>query len=319
MKWFWLLLALLIVAVVSLWVGAGEFTLFPWRDPAGFSYWLTLLWTSRLPRTLAVLFAGSSSAVGGLILQMLLRNRFVEPGMTGTVEGACFGMLVAMIFFPALPVPARLAAAFAGALVATGLFLLLLSRIHLRSIIIVPLTGIILSGVIAAAANFLAFKYDLQQSLSSWMVGDFSMILAGRWELLWLAFGLMIVACLIADRFTLAGLGRDTATSLGLNYYRTLILGVVIIAASSASVVATVGVIPFIGLVVPNLVSLLAGDNLRQSVPLVAVGGALLALSCDVAGRLLNWPYEIPIAVVIGIVGGLGFLALLARERARLG
>lgn len=319
MKLSWLLLGVAIATIASIWIGVGDFTLTPWSGQDQLDAWLTLLWTSRLPRTLAVLFAGSATAVSGLILQMLLRNRYVEPAMVGTVEGACFGMLVALIAFPGLAVWGKVLFAFTGALLATGLFLLVLSRLPLRSVIIVPLTGIIMSGIFDAATNFLAFKFDLQQSLASWRLGDFSQVLAGRWELLWLAIGLTLLASVVADRFSIAGLGRATATNLGLNYRRTLALGLVIIAATSASVVATVGIIPFLGLVVPNLVSVMVGDNLRRTVPLVALSGALLTLVCDLLGRLLHWPFEIPIAVVVGMVGSIGFLYLLARERARLG
>jgi iron complex transport system permease protein len=319
MKLSCLLPCILLATIISLWLGVGDTTLMPWRNQEQLDRWLALLWDSRLPRTLAVLFAGAATAVCGQMLQMLLQNRFVEPSMVGTVEGACFGMLIAMVFLPGLSVFGKVFFAFAGALAATGLFMLLLSRLKLRSVIIVPLTGIILSGVIDAVTNFIAFRFDLQQSLASWRLGDFSQILAGRWELLWLALALTLLAGLIADRFSVAGLGKDSASSLGLNYHRTMTLGLVIIAAASASVVATVGVIPFLGLVIPNMVSLLSGDNLRRTVPLVALSGALLTLICDILGRVVHWPFEVPIAVVIGILGSLGFLYLLARERVRLG
>lgn len=315
----WMLLAVLLAASLSLLVGVADFSLAPLGSAEEAEARLVLLWASRVPRSLALIFAGASTAVAGLILQMLLRNRYVEPAMIGTVEGACLGVLLAMILLPGLPVFGRMLMAFVGALAVTGLFLVILSRVPLRSILIVPLTGIVLSGIVDAATSFLAFHFELQQSLAAWKLGDFAQVLAGRWELLWLAFGLTLVACLAADRFTIAGLGRDTATSLGLNHRRVMAFGLMLISAVSASVVVTVGVIPFLGLVVPNLVSLLMGDNLRRAVPMVALCGALFALVCDILGRLVNFPFEVPIGVVIGILGSAGFLWLLARERARLG
>lgn len=315
----WLLGATLLAALLSLGIGVADFSWSPLGGPEEIEGRLLLLWASRVPRTLALICAGAATAVAGLILQMLLRNRYVEPAMVGTVEGACLGMLLTLILMPAMPVFGRMLMAFAGALAVTGLFLAILARLPLRSVLIVPLTGIILSGIVDAATSFLAYRFELQQSLAAWRLGDFAQVLTGRWELLWLAMGLTVFACLVADRFTIAGLGRDTATSLGLNHRRVMALGLVIISATSASVVVTVGVIPFLGLVVPNLISLLMGDNLRRSVPLVALCGAFLALVCDIIGRLVVFPFEIPIGVVIGMVGSAAFLWLLARERARLG
>ncbi len=315
----WLLGATLLAALLSLGIGVADFSWSPLGGPEEIEGRLLLLWASRVPRTLALICAGAATAVAGLILQMLLRNRYVEPAMVGTVEGACLGMLLTLILMPAMPVFGRMLMAFAGALAVTGLFLAILARLPLRSVLIVPLTGIILSGIVDAATSFLAYRFELQQSLAAWRLGDFAQVLTGRWELLWLAMGLTVFACLVADRFTIAGLGRDTATSLGLNHRRVMALGLVIISATSASVVVTVGVIPFLGLVVPNLISLLMGDNLRRSVPLVALCGAFLALVCDIIGRLVVFPFEIPIGVVIGVVGSAAFLWLLARERARLG
>lgn len=315
----WLLAATLLAALLSLGIGVADFSWSPLGSAEELEGRLVLLWASRVPRTLALVCAGAATAVAGLILQMLLRNRYVEPAMIGTVEGACLGMLLTLIVMPSLPVFGRMFMAFAGALAVTGLFLAILSRLPLRSVLIVPLTGIILSGIVDAATSFLAYRFELQQSLAAWRLGDFAQVLSGRWELLWLALGLTIFACFVADRFTIAGLGRDTATSLGLNHRRVMALGLVIVCAASASVVVTVGVIPFLGLVVPNLVSLLIGDNLRRAVPLVAICGALFTLVCDILGRVVNFPFEIPIGVIIGIVGSATFLWLLARERARLG
>lgn len=320
MKTFlWLIAATLLAALLSLGIGVADFSWSPLGTPEELEGRLILLWASRVPRTLALVCAGAATAVAGLILQMLLRNRYVEPAMVGTVEGACLGMLLTLILMPAMPVFGRMLMAFAGALAVTGLFLAILARLPLRSVLIVPLTGIILSGIVDAGTSFLAYRFELQQSLAAWRLGDFAQVLSGRWELLWLALGLTVLACLVADRFTIAGLGRDTATSLGLNHRRVMALGLVIVSATSASVVVTVGVIPFLGLVVPNLVSLLMGDNLRRSVPLVALCGAFLALVCDIIGRLVVFPFEIPIGVVIGVVGSAAFLWLLTRERARLG
>src|SRR5699024_2735585 len=170
----------------------------------------------------------------------------------------------------------------------TGLFLLLLRSIPMRSPLIVPLVGIMLGGVVSSVTTFFAYRYDLLQSLAIWTNGDFSRILRGRYELLWLSGALTLVAFLIADRFTVAGLGEAFMTNLGLNYGRVLAIGLTIVCVVIAVNVVTVGAIPFLGLIVPNVVSMMLGDNVRRTAPWVAVAGSGFLLACDIAGRTLR-------------------------------
>jgi len=249
-------------------------------------------------------------------MQMLSRNRFVEPSTAGTVEFAGLGLLVVTMTAPALPVIGKMLVAAAFALVGTAIFLRIVRSIPLRSALVVPLIGLMLGGVVEAMSTFLAYRYDPQQTLAAWMTGDFSGVLRGRYELLWIAAVLTVIAYVAADRFTVAGLGEEFTTNLGLNYRRVMTLGLAIVAVVSAVVVVTVGAIPFLGLVVPNIASLLVGDNLRRSIPWVAVLGAGFVLACDIVGRIVRYPYEIPIGLVVGVVGGVLFLALLMRRGA---
>ena len=222
-------------------------------DPAA----AEVFWISRVPRTLAVLLAGMAVAVAGLIMQLMARNRFVEPSTVGTVESATLGILVVTVFAPQAPVPAKMLVASVFALLGTALFLAILRRLPARNTLLIPLVGIILGGIIAAVTTFFAYRYDLLQTLSNWMIGDFSGVLRGRYELLWIVAVLMLLGMLAADRFTVAGMGQDFTTNLGLNYARTMRLGLVIVSLISAVVVTTVGAVPFLGLVVPNIVSLI--------------------------------------------------------------
>lgn len=220
---------------------------------------------SRVPRTLALILAGMSMAVAGMIMQMLTRNRFVEPSTTGTVESASLGILLVIIFAPETPVFGKMIAASVTGLAGTALFLSILHKIPLRSVLVAPLVGIMLGDVINAVTTFIAYRFDLLQSLNSWTTGDFSSVLRGRYELLWISLFLTAIAYIAADRFTIAGLGRDFTTNLGLDYRHVAMLGAVIVDMTSASVVVTVGMIPFLGLVVPNVVSLFIGDNMRRA------------------------------------------------------
>jgi len=172
--------------------------------------------------------------------------------------------------------------------------------------------------VIGAITTFIAFRFDLLQSIGAWTTGDFSVVLRGRYELLWTIAALTALAYLAADRFTVAGLGQDFTTNLGLNHRRILSLGLAIIALVTAAVVVTVGTIPFLGLIVPNVVSLMIGDNIRRSLPWVGVMGAGLVLLCDIVGRLIIYPFEIPIGTVMGVIGAVFFLFLILRRNARV-
>ncbi|MDE0341775.1 MAG: iron chelate uptake ABC transporter family permease subunit [Deltaproteobacteria bacterium] len=275
---------------------------------------------SRVPRLAAILLSGSAMGVVGLIMQSLVRNRFVAPTTAGTVDAASLGLVIATVWFASASVFLKMTIAVIFALAGTALFMALVQRLrYAADIIVVPLIGIMLGGVIQAAATFIALRYDLLQSLSAWTNGDFSGILRGRYELLYLVGAMTVMAYLFANRFTLAGMGRDVAVNLGVNYHRVLYGGMALAASVSAVAVVVVGGIPFLGLVVPNLVTMTMGDNLRRVLPLTAVSGAFFVLVCDIVSRTIRFPYEIPVGTVVGVVGGAIFLALVLRSRFNAG
>ncbi|GGF54598.1 iron ABC transporter permease [Azorhizobium oxalatiphilum] len=317
----WLALAILataVLAAVSLFVGVSDVSLSALLAGTASPQAQLVLVASRVPRTVALILAGSGMAVCGTLMQMIMRNRFVDPSTAGTVEAARFGMLMVLIFAPGLPLVAKMLVAAAFALAGTFILLLILKQVPLRTPVLVPLIGIMLGAVINAALLFIAYRYDLTQSVLAWTMGDFSTVLRGRYEILWVAFALTIAAYVAADQFTVAGLGESFATNLGLNYRRAMALGLTLVAMVTASVVVTVGVALFLGLIVPNLVSLIAGDNLRRTLPWTAVGGAALLLACDLVGRLIIPPYEIPVGTVLGVIGPIAFLFLVLRRGARV-
>jgi len=309
------LLAVVVLATTSLFIGVSDVTLATlWASDTG-AHARQVLLVSRLPRTLALVLAGSSMAIAGLIMQMLVRNRFVEPATVGTLESASMGLLVVTLLAPGLSVFGKMLVAALFALAGTLLFLRILRQVPLRDILLVPLIGIMLGGVISAVTTFFAYRYDLLQALLAWTTGDFSGVLRGRYELLWLGLAFTLAAYGLADRLTVVGMGREFTTNLGLNYRRLVNLGLGIVALVCAVVVVTVGMIPFLGLVVPNIVSLVLGDNMRRAIPWVAILGSLFVLACDILGRTIRAPYEIPIGTVVGVVGSALFLYLLLRKR----
>jgi iron complex transport system permease protein len=310
--------ALAALSLISLLIGASDLSLAALLSPDEGQQATQILLSSRIPRTLSLILAGMAMAVAGAIMQMLTQNRFVEPSTAGTVESASLGLLIVSLFAPEAPVVVKMLAAAGCALAGTALFLRILRLVPLRSVLTVPLVGIMLGGIISAITTFFAYRFDLLQSLNAWTTGDFSGVLRGRYELLWIAFALTILAYFAADRLTLAGMGRDFTTNLGLRYRRVVSFGLVIVAMVTATIVVTVGMLPFLGLIVPNVVSVMIGDNMRRSLPWIATLGAGLVLACDIVGRVVYYPYEVPIGTIMGIVGSALFLALLLKGRERL-
>ncbi|WP_409159518.1 ABC transporter permease [Pectobacterium sp. B2J-2] len=315
MKSFYYSLGLLFLAfmiVVSLFVGAGQLTMLAvWNDPE----MRDIFFISRVPRTLALLLAGSAMSVAGLIMQLLTQNRFVEPSLAGTTQSASFGLLVVMIAVPGATIFTKMVVASLFALAGTFLFMMLLQRIVLKSALVVPLVGIMLGAVISSITTFGAMYFDLLQALGNWESGDFSGVLQGRYELLWLVGILTLVACWIADRFTVAGMGREFSVNVGLNYRQVMLMGLCIIAVVSGVVVVVVGSLPFIGLIVPNLISMMMGDNVRKTIPWVCLLGGGLVLCCDIISRVIRYPFEIPVSVILGVIGAAVFLLLLLSQK----
>lgn len=309
MKWG-LVLSLVVLSTASLFLGAAG----PDGGPAVAGGW-QLLVESRWPRLAAILITGAGMAIAGMIMQQLSQNRFASPSTTGTIESASFGILVALLFFGEAGVMEKILIAFAFALGGSVLFVRILSRVVFRDALFVPLLGIMLGRVIAAFTTFLAYRYDLMQSLGAWLYGDFSGVLRGRYELLYLVIPVTAAAYIYGHSFTLAGLGESMASGLGLRYKRVRTLGLVLVALLTSSVVLTVGEIPFVGLVVPNLVAVVRGDNLRENLPYTAALGAVFVLLADIIGRILLYPFEISASVITGGLGSALFLFFFLRNR----
>ncbi|MEM7125942.1 MAG: ABC transporter permease [Chloroflexota bacterium] len=307
--------ALIVLSIISLFLGVRNVTLWGLLTNEGNQMMVFLV--SRVPRLIAVLTAGTGMSVVGLIMQQLARNKFVTPSTAGTLQSASLGILVALLLFGSAAVIQKMLIAFTFALVGTFIFMLILDTIKYKDVILVPLVGIMFGGVVGSFTIFIAYRYDMLQALSSWMVGDFSGVLRGRYEMLYIAVPSILLAYLYADRFTLAGMGEDFAVNLGLKYKQAVNIGLAIIALTTAAVVLTVGSIPFLGLIVPNIVTIYLGDNIRRTLPITALVGAIFVLACDIVGRLIIYPYEVPIGMVVGVIGSAMFLYLLMQGSQR--
>lgn len=305
-----ILVALLVIlSIVSIFVGVLDVNLSGLF--LGDTEQLEILVISRLPRLLAILCTGIGMSVSGLIMQQLCMNKFVSPTTGATITSAQLGILIALLFMPQSTLWSRALFAFACAIAGTWIFVWFIQRIQFKDVIMVPLIGIMFSNVIGGITSFLAYKFEMTQSLSSWLVGHFSMVLQGRYELVYMVVPLVILAFVFANHFNIVGMGKDFSKNLGVNYNLVLFMGLSIAALITASIVVVVGSISYIGLIVPNLVAMFKGDKIRGTLVDTALFGAVFVLACDILARVVIAPYELPIELVIGVIGSLLFVGLL--------
>ncbi|MGM0923156.1 MAG: ABC transporter permease [Bacillota bacterium] len=314
MKKRYLFLALTILSISSIFIGVKDITpldLLNLKDDQ-----VQILLISRLPRLISILIAGVSMSICGLIMQQLTRNKFVSPTTAGTIDSARLGILVSLMMFTSASPLEKMGVAFLFALAGTFIFMKILERIRFKDTIFIPLVGLMFGNIIGSITTFFAYKNDLIQNMSSWLQGDFSMIVKGQYELIYISIPLVIVAYFYANRFTVAGMGEEFSANLGLNYKQVVNIGLVIVALVTTVVILTAGVIPFLGLIIPNIVSIYLGDNLKKSLPHTALLGAVFILFCDILGRLIIYPYEISIGLTVGVIGSIIFIYLLFRRKA---
>ena len=300
---------LVILSIVSLFVGVLDVN--PYGLLQGDKEVLKIFFVSRLPRLLAILCTGIGMSVAGLIMQQLCMNKFVSPTTGATISSAQFGILLALLFMPGSTLWSRAAFAFIFAVLGTWIFVAFIQRIQFKDVVMVPLVGIMFGNVIIGLTNFLAYKYEMTQALSTWLVGHFSMVLRGRYEIVYLVVPLVILAFIYANHFNVVGMGKDFSKNLGVHYNLILFMGLTIAAMITASIVVVVGAISYIGLIVPNLVAMFRGDRIRGTLIDTALFGAIFVLVCDMIGRSVIRPYELPIELIVGIIGSIVFIVLL--------
>ena len=299
----------MITSIVSLFVGVIDIK--PIDVLTGDVDTLKIFLASRMPRLMAILCTGFGMSVAGLIMQQLCMNKFVSPTTGATISSSQFGILMALLFMPNASLWGRAGFAFVFAILGTWIFVYFIQRIQFKEIVMVPLVGIMFSNIIGGVTNFLAYKYELTQALSTWLVGHFSMVLRGRYEIVYLVVPMIILAFIYANHFNIVGIGKDFSKNLGIPYNLVLFMGLTIAAVITASVVVVVGSISYIGLIVPNIVAMFKGDKIRGTLIDTALFGAIFVLVCDMIGRVVIAPYELPIELIIGVLGSVLFIALL--------
>ena len=255
-------LLLAVVSFLSLFVGVMDMT--PGELFAGNAEQFELFLISRLPRLLAILCTGMGMSVAGLIMQQLCMNKFVSPTTGATLASARFGILLALLFLPGSTIMGRALFSFIFAVLGTWIFVWFIQRIQFKDTVM----GIMFGNIIGGVTSFLAYRYEMTQALSSWEVGHFSMVLRGRYEIVYLVVPLLVISFIYANHFNIVGMGKDFSKNLGVHYNLVLFGGLTIAAVITASIVSIVGSISYIGLIVPNIVAMFKGDKIRGSLPL---------------------------------------------------
>ena len=308
-KFILAVIVVVVLAIISLFTGAYD--IFNKEDG------VKMLFITRIPRTVSLLLTGAAMSMSGLVMQLITRNRLVESTTTGTTEWAGLGLLFVYLIFPSPSLLLRMGGAILFSFVGTMIFFLFLRKIRLASSLIVPIIGMMLGAVISAISTFLGLLFNMSQNIEGWFVGSFSSVTIGRYEYLWLIIVITVLIFIYADRLTLAGLGEDIATSLGLNYNRIIIIGTGLISLAVGIVAAVIGNLPFLGLIVPNLVSMYHGDNLRGNLPWVCVIGMGTIILCDIVSRTIIAPFEVPVSLILGTIGSIVFIIILLKRRRK--
>lgn len=300
-------ITVIVLGIISLFTGV--------YDILGQEDGISMFFITRIPRTAALMLTGAAMSISGLVMQLITQNRLVESTTTGTTEWAGLGLIFVYLVFPAPTLVQRMTGAILFSFIGTMIFFLFLRRIKLRSSLIVPIVGMMLGAVISAISTFIGLVFQMTQNVEAWFVGSFSPVQIGRYEYLWLIVMVTLFIFIYADRLTLAGLGEDVATSLGANYNRIVILGTGLISFAVGIVAAVIGNLPFLGLIVPNIVSMYRGDDLRRNLPWVCVLGMGTITLCDIISRTIIMPFEVPVSLILGTGGAVVFIIILLRQR----
>lgn len=314
----YVLLAVLAVTACSLCLGNIHFA--PWRLPAILrgdegNVSRSILLYARLPRTLAALFAGAALAVSGAVLQNVLANRLASPGIIGVNAGAGLGVTLCCAA-GVLSGAAVSASAFAGSLFSVLLIFLLSRRIKASRTTVI-LSGVALNSILnAICESVTVLDTDLAMLSIDFRVGGFSAISFGRLlpagALILIALAVLFTLCNELDVVTL---GDETAQGIGLavGWYRMLFL--ILSALLAGAAVSFAGLLGFVGLIVPHFVRRFTGNESRRLLPMCAISGAGFVVFCDLLSRLIFMPYELPVGILMSVIGGPVFLVVLIRGR----
>jgi iron complex transport system permease protein len=277
-----------------------------------------VIWTFRLPRIVLALLVGAALGVSGALMQGVTRNPLADPGLLGVSAGASLAAISVLLYFQDVPVWLLPFAAFAGALLAALSIYLIAWKNGSSATIRLILIGIALQALLAGALNVLLIFGridDVQQALV-WLTGS---VYGRGWQHVqalaaWLLL-LLPAAILMARHLNVLHLGDEPARGLGQRVEVARLLLLTLSVGLAAAAVAVSGTIGFVGLVVPHICRRLVGPAHEGLLPVSALFGGLLLVLADLLGRWVLAPAELPVGLVVAIIGAPYFLYLLYRHR----
>ena len=305
-------------AALSLCLGAAQLPLRQlWQavvngpqDTAGYIFWY-----SRLPRTAACLLAGAGLAVSGCILQRVLGNRLASPGIIGVNAGAGLAVTVCCAL-GLLSGWAVSASAFLGALAAAAAVMLLAGKTGASRTTVI-LSGVAMNSILNALRDAVTTLVPEASMLGSdFRVGGFSSVATGRLApAAVLILGALAVALTLCNELDVLALGEETAQSLGMSVKKMRTLFLILAAVLAGAAVSFAGLLGFVGLIVPHAAGALVGNESRRLLPICALGGAGFVTACDLVSRLAFAPFELPVGILMSLLGGPAFLLLLLKKK----
>ena len=255
---------------------------------------------NRLPRAIAVLVVGGFLAVAGSIMQGITRNYLASPSLMGVNDGSAFLITIAMIFYSGLSNGSLTLVSIIGS-IKNGL-----SPVRLAII------GTIVGSFLSSLGSAIAMYFQVSQTISAWYNTKVHTVNNDLLKLI-VPIGLIgvLIAIIIAKDITITSLGEDIAISLGQKTNIVKYLSMSAVVLLTATSVALVGKIAFVGLVIPNITRMLVGHDYKYIIPYSLIGGAFFLGLCDLISRYISFPFETPIGTVTSIIGVPFFLYMI--------
>ncbi len=268
---------------------------------------------NRLPRAIAVLVVGGFLAVAGAIMQGITRNYLASPSLMGVNDGSAFFITIAMIFYPGLSNGSLILVSIIGSIVGALLVLGIGSSIkNGLSPVRLAIIGTIVGSFLSSLGSAIAMYFQVSQTISAWYNTKVHTVNNDLLKII-IPIGIIgiLIAIIISKDITISSLGEDIAISLGqrTNIVKYLSMGAVVLLTATS--VALVGKIAFVGLVIPNIIRILVGHDYKYIIPYSLIGGAFFLGLCDLLSRYIEYPFETPIGTVTAIIGVPFFLYMI--------
>lgn len=309
---------LLISCIVCLMIGTVTFSLGEiWRGlfDSEDSLARRIVWDIRLPRIIIGMIVGMCLAASGAILQGVMKNPLADPGIIGVSSGAGLAATLIMILFPAyiyfLPL-----AAFLGALL-TAMVVYGMSWKGGTSPVRIVLVGVAINAIIGACSSALMLIYsDRVQSVLSWLAGGIAGVGWVQFNMIiYYALAALIISIFSIRHIRILRLGDEVATLLGHHVEKSRFFLILLSTLLAGIAVSVAGLIGFVGLVIPHILRMIIGGDYRYLLPASALGGAILVVIADTVARSAFNPIELPVGLLLSILGGPFFLYLIHRRR----